>query len=64
MAQSRGIYAGSDTRWFVYHPDAGPEKAWRAEPGRFDGFEWQGAPLGALVLPSMRWVLRRHHLQG
>ncbi|GAP13789.1 capsule polysaccharide biosynthesis protein [Longilinea arvoryzae] len=25
-------------------------------------FEYEGLPLGALVLPSMRWVLRRHHL--
>lgn len=25
-------------------------------------FEYQGRPLGSLVLPSTRWVLRRHHL--
>lgn len=25
-------------------------------------FEYQGLPLGKLVMPSMRWVLRRHHL--
>jgi hypothetical protein len=25
-------------------------------------FEFSGLPLGELVLPSMRWVLRRHHL--
>jgi len=25
-------------------------------------FEYQSLPLGKLVLPSMRWVLRRHHL--
>jgi hypothetical protein len=25
--------------------------------------EYQGRPLGALVLPGLRWVLRRHHLK-
>jgi hypothetical protein len=25
-------------------------------------FEYEGIPLGALCLPSMRWILRRHHL--
>lgn len=25
-------------------------------------FDFQGLPLGALVLPSIRWILRRHHL--
>lgn len=31
-------------------------------PGLIE-YECQGLPLGSLVLPSMRWVLRRHHLQ-
>ncbi len=26
------------------------------------GFEYGGVPLGTLVLPGLRWVLRRHHL--
>lgn len=26
-------------------------------------FEKNGFPLGALVLPSLRWILRRHHLE-
>lgn len=26
-------------------------------------FQYEGLPLGQLCLPSMRWVLRRHHLQ-
>jgi len=25
-------------------------------------FEWQNIPLGALVLPGLRWILRRHNL--
>ena len=28
------------------------------------GFEKDGFPLGALVLPSLRWILRRHHLMN
>ena len=27
-------------------------------------FTWQGLPLGELVLPSLRWALRRHHLEN
>ena len=26
-------------------------------------FQYEGLPLGELCLPSMRWILRRHHLQ-
>jgi hypothetical protein len=29
---------------------------------QLSGFEFAGLPLGALTLPTMRWVLRRHHL--
>jgi len=29
---------------------------------QLSSFEFGGLPLGALVLPAMRWVLRRHHL--
>lgn len=25
-------------------------------------FEYQGFPVGSLILPSLRWILRRHHL--
>jgi hypothetical protein len=30
---------------------------------RLSEFEYQGLPLGAIVLPSIRWILRRHHLE-
>ena len=63
LAQSRSIYSSSDTRWFVYRPNSELETALSNLPlADLMQFEWQGAPLGALALPSMRWVLRRHHL--
>lgn len=33
----------------------------------FEGLEkyvYQGVPLGELTLPSLRWIMRRHHLNG
>lgn len=29
-----------------------------------ESFIWQGVPLGELTLPSLRWIMRRHHLHG
>jgi hypothetical protein len=63
IAQSRPLYSSADVRWFIYRPDAtlaaaldGLSVASLAE------FSWQGAPLGTLCLPALRWALRRHHL--
>jgi len=35
---------------------------WRDEGGGASGSRVQRPPLGGLVLPSVRWILRRHHL--
>lgn len=63
IAQSRALQANNDTRWFIYRADtrlattlAGLDLA------GLSALVWEGAPLGALCLPSMRWVLRRHNL--
>lgn len=64
IAQSRSIYAHSDARWFVYRSEEALEKAVAGlSLNDLQSFDWQGAPLGALALPSLRWVLRRHHLE-
>jgi len=63
-AQSRSLYAGQDVRWFRYAPDAQVE-------GQIAGlgvdalanFTYQGVPLGQIILPAFRWVLRRHHFE-
>jgi hypothetical protein len=70
MAQSRRLYAGATVRPFQYMED--PQLAARLEGlsvSELSGFETQvpfptsePLPLGRMVLPSVRWTLRRHHL--
>ncbi len=70
MAQSRRLYAGATVRAFEYTED--PQLAARLEGlsvPELSGFETQAPfpaseplPLGRMVLPSIRWTLRRHHL--
>ncbi len=62
--QSKKAYSGAVVRWFDFEKD---------EPLRRElapltleqlvKFEFDGAPLGAIVLPSLRWILRRHTLE-
>jgi len=62
-AYSRRVYTGAEVQSF----------SWRGDPtlqSALDGltldelaaFSYRGMPLGALVLPAARWILRRHHL--
>jgi hypothetical protein len=63
IAQSRTVYAHSSVRQFQYERD--PQLASALEgQGLNDlaAFCFQDVPLGMLALPSMRWILRRHHL--
>ena len=61
---SRLIFEGAQTQPFTFQRD-------RALAAHLDGLsldellavEWQDIPLGSLVLPSLRWVLRIHHLK-
>ena len=69
IAQSRVLHSGAATTRFTYHED--PDLATSlqnlslAQLSEFE-YPWQkgssAIPLGSLVLPSLRWVLRRHHL--
>ena len=63
LAQSRAMYIGSDVRWFVYHKD---EKLATMLAGldvpSLSALVYEGLPLGELCLPSLRWILRCHHL--
>jgi len=64
MAQSRAVYAHSLVYPFGYEEDAGLRKALTGlSLEDLKAFEFQGMPLGALVLPAMRWILRRHTLE-
>jgi hypothetical protein len=69
VAQSRKLTASAATRWFEYQPD--PELAAALVGLRLEAlsaFEFRlpnsdfVLPLGSLVIPSLRWALRRHHL--
>lgn len=63
IAQSRAVYAHSDRRVFHFEENAGLAAALDGlDLERLQGFVFEGAPLGVLVLPSLRWVLRRHTL--
>lgn len=62
-AQSKRLYPKSEIGWFDYQPDTQLERTIRDLPlSDLMTFEWLGLPLGELVLPSLRWALRRHHL--
>lgn len=63
VAQSERLYAHADVRWFEYGADpnvaAALESLGLADLEKFSTNSW---PLGELVLPGLRWALRRHHL--
>ena len=61
--QSVATFSDSQVRSFDFHSDAALDGALAplALP-QLMSFEYQVIPLGALVLPSIRWILRRHHL--
>lgn len=63
IAQSRAVHSPDNTRWFIYQP--APELQSALQPLGVDElmhFSWQDIPLGELVLPALRWALRRHTL--
>ena len=62
-AQSRYLFGNAPTVWLT-HTDE-PQLAGELNELNLDGlvrFQHAGLPLGELVLPSLRWALRRHHL--
>jgi hypothetical protein len=62
---SRFVYAGADVHWFSHHVNQEIEQ--QLEGLDLQGlmrYEYEHIPLGKLILPSMRWILRRHHLQN
>jgi len=64
MRQSRALYHGGKNVSFSFQPDAALDKALEGlDLAGLSAFSWKGMPLGELVLPSARWILRRHHLQ-
>lgn len=63
IEQSRILYAGADMHWFGYQPDYAIEHELDGlDVAGLSSYCYEGVPLGSLALPSLRWVLRRHHL--
>ncbi len=63
VRQSEAMYTDADVCWYVYAPDARLEKQIK-DLSLVELMEvvHNDIPLGSLVLPSLRWILRRHHL--
>jgi hypothetical protein len=64
LAESYQVYRYTDVRWLVpQRPDPTLEQAIQnLSIEDLAHFTFQNAPLGQLVLPTLRWALRRHHL--
>jgi hypothetical protein len=74
LRQSRRLNSGAETYWFSYQPDPDLAEAIQGlnveELGTFEYSKVKGSlvtpglsiPLGRLVLPSIRWALRRYTL--
>ena len=65
MALSRDMYAGLPHTVFHFQEDN--EVANDVEGldhAGLSAYEHEGVPLGELTLPSLRWILRRHHLDN
>jgi len=70
IRQTKKLTASANVHWFDYHRD--PNLASRIETRNLeelsnfqfaiDNSQWT-IPLGKLVLPSLRWALRKHHLE-
>lgn len=61
--QSRTLYNGAKVHWFGLERDPRLETATQnLGLAELSTFTWQGVPLGELVLPGLRWILRRHNL--
>ena len=61
--QSKTLYSGAKVNWFGFERDPELESALKnLTLAQLMVFEWQGMPLGKLVLPGLRWILRRHNL--
>lgn len=61
--QSKSIYTGATKHWFNYQPDPALTAAIKdLSISELEQVEVDGVPYGKLVLPGLRWILRRHNL--
>jgi hypothetical protein len=63
IRHSRLFTGAAETYWFDYQEDPGLRDILeQSSLAELHNFEYRGCPLGKLVLPSLRWILRRHNL--
>ncbi len=61
---SKLIFNSSNVRTFNFYSDSELEQMLSGMSlDEMLAFEFKGFPLGPLILPSLRWILRRHHLE-
>ena len=64
LTQSAAIYHKSEVVRMDFFPSTDLAKVLQdTDLDTLRNFEFDGIPLGKLCLPSMRWILRRHHLE-
>lgn len=64
VQNSEKLYASQNIRWFEYTLNPELKNILQGlSLAQLIGFQSAGCPYGSLVLPSLRWILRRHHLQ-
>jgi len=64
LIQSAAIYDRSDSIWMDFYSSTELAKDLQSlSLSELRDFNYEGIPLGELCLPSMRWILRRHHLE-
>lgn len=63
LAQSRRLYQGGEVQWFSYTEDSKlTTRLSELSLHELQIFSHEGWPLGEIVLPALRWALRRHRL--
>lgn len=64
IQHTRLFTGASQTAWFDFSEDADLRQILDGKTVKeLEELHYQGRPLGSLVLPSLRWILRRHNLQ-
>lgn len=64
VATSRSMFAGAETAPIKFQQDETLAAAVTGlSTAELAAFSYDGLPLGELVLPSIRWRMRRHHLE-
>lgn len=63
IAQSERLFSGADVRRFTFQNNPKLQAlVSKSNVGELKEFEYEGQALGQMVLPALRWALRRHTL--